>query len=247
MLVGLRTASLAAYHQAMSSKVFGIVVLVLYAVATMVALAIKVRDVGLMEGLSVWRKTPRHAILIVLEVAGVATAAVRATYTTRWTAVVWTVVGIALAYALVRTLRKKSGGPTAQTLQTPPQEGPTAALSESQAGAGDNAGPPPSPRVEVPRSGKPDFRGVYEYGPRAQGNEGRAIIRQHALTYIDGVPESATLCGFHYAADDLPVGHTAILWGIGIPKPMRCPTCTQALRAEHYTLWNIDPWALGRP
>jgi len=108
----------AAYHQAMSFKLFGVVVLFLYAVATIVALVIKVRDVGLLEGLSVWRKAPRRTMLIVLEVAGVATAAAGATYSTRWTAVVWTVVGIALAYALVRTLHKKSDVPSAQTLQT---------------------------------------------------------------------------------------------------------------------------------
>ena len=239
---------MAAYHQAMSFKLFGVVVLFLYAVATIVALVIKVRDVGLQEGLSVWRKAPRRTMLIVLEVAGVATAAAGATYSTRWTAVVWTVVGIALAYALVRTLHKKSDVPSAQTLQTSAQqERPAAALPDSQKGADDNPSPPPAPRAQVARSEKCDFRGVYEYGPAAQGNDGRAIIRQHALTYIDGIPQSAAVCGYHYAAEALPVGHTAIVWGIGIPRPMRCPTCTQALRAEHYTLWNIDPWALGRP
>jgi hypothetical protein len=122
----------------MSFKLFGVVVLFLYAVATIVALVIKVRDVGLLEGLSVWRKAPRRTMLIVLEVAGVATAAAGATYSTRWTAVVWTVVGIALAYALVRTLHKKSDVPSAQTLQTSPQqERPAAALSDSQKGADD--------------------------------------------------------------------------------------------------------------
>ena len=83
-------------------------------------------------------KAPRRTMLIVLEVAGVATAAAGATYSTRWTAVVWTVVGIALAYALVRTLHKKSDVPSAQTLQTSAQqERPAAALSDSQKGADD--------------------------------------------------------------------------------------------------------------
>jgi len=35
------------------------------------------------------------------------------------------------------------------------------------------------------------------------------------------------------------------IWGIGVPKSMRCPKCTRILREAGYSLWNIDANALG--
>jgi hypothetical protein len=251
LCLGLHTTSKAAYHQGMGLKLLGVLIVVLYAVSTIVAMVMRSRDIGLSEGLSGWRTAPRRTTLIGAEVVAVIAAAAAATYSTRWTAVTCTLVGIAAAYALVRTLPKKSSEPGARTSPRPAARAPerqnhaAPAPGLREAGAKADLGLPGPGGQLGARPGKVSFQGVYEYGSDVQ--QGRGITAQHAVTYTDRLPAPAALCGYQYDPADLPAAKTAILWGIGIPKAARCPTCAQALRAQHYALWDIDPWALGRP
>ena len=76
--------------------------------------------------------------------------------------------------------------------------------------------------------------------------EKRMLIREHAVAYRNGAPQPLALCGYQYDPLDLPAAKVFAPWGLGVERAMRCPACTKALRDAGYTLWNLDPWALGR-
>ena len=91
-----------------------------------------------------------------------------------------------------------------------------------------------------------DYRAVLQWRtPVPEDIALRKLIYQHAVAYQDNAPASLALCGYRYDPLDLPPDKTAELWGIGVPKSMRCPKCTQALRDAGYSLWNVDAEALG--
>jgi hypothetical protein len=73
----------------------------------------------------------------------------------------------------------------------------------------------------------------------------RKLAYQHAIAYRDNVPEPLALCGYQYDPLDLPPEKAVQIWGIGVPKSMRCPKCTRVLREAGYSLWKIDANALG--
>lgn len=95
-------------------------------------------------------------------------------------------------------------------------------------------------------SAKVSYQGVFQWREQTVGdNDKRVLTYQHAVAYLDGVPEPVALCGYQYGPDDLPPPRTAVIWGIGVPKRQRCPGCTAALRKAGYTLWDVDARALG--
>jgi hypothetical protein len=90
------------------------------------------------------------------------------------------------------------------------------------------------------------YQGIFEWRkPVPEEFSKRELVYQHAVAYLDGVPQPAALCGYQYSQDDLPQPETAVIWGLGVSKRRRCPMCTIALRKAGYALWDINPRTLG--
>jgi hypothetical protein len=230
-----------------------ILFLVAFGASSIYAFLKKMADVGLLAVFQSWRERPLRAITVGVEFALVIGAAAGYTYTARWAAVVWYIAGLFFAGMMLLTIKlgSKSDHRSITALSAevknrrpwpPPQPDPASDTTSTTAVA-ENLDASPSTR----RSAKTDYRAVLQWRtPVPEDIALRKLAYQHGIAYRDNMPEPLALCGHQYDPLDLPPDRAVQLWGIGVPKSMRCPKCTQALRDAGYSLWNIDANALGR-
>lgn len=255
-----------------SHGIFAVIFVVVFGAATIYAFSRKMTEVGVSGVFESWRERPGKAIIVGVEFVALMLVAWRFAVSTRWAAVAWYVAGIIVAGIMVNTISRKPGRvpPSEPSRQPgepseppgeikyrrpwpPPQAEPPAQAeasiptgSQSPGDVGHETPAPPSPPDGQP-SGKLNYQAVMEWRtpvPEAYGK--RVLSREHAVRYLDRTPQPLALCGYWYDPLDLPADNVAALWGLGVEKPMRCPACAKALRDAGYSLWNIDPWALGR-
>ena len=143
---------------------------------------------------------------------------------------------LAINAAFVRLLRRVEEAGAGEALHAQLLHSPllTAPAGKAQENSGEKS------------SDKIIYQGIFEWRkPVPEEFSKRELVYQHAVAYLDGVPQPSALCGYQYSQDDLPPPKTAVIWGLGVSKRRRCPTCTIALRKAGYGLWDINPRALG--
>lgn len=247
-----------------SHGIFAAIFVVVFGAVSIYAFSRKMTDVGLSGVFQAWREQPRKAILVGVEFVALMLVAWAFSVSTRWAAVAWYIAGIVVAGIMLHTIGGKPGqvqqGESSQPpvepktrRPWPPQADPAThaetsllAGAESPSSVGPETPASPSPADGQP-PGKMNYQAVMEWRtPVPEDYEKRVLIREHAVGYLGRAPQPLALCGYQYDPLDLPADNVQALWGLGVEKPMRCPACTKALRDAGYSLWNIDPWALGR-
>jgi len=255
-----------------SHTVFAAIFIVVFGASTVYAFVHKMAEVGLTGVLESWRAQPRKAVLVGFEFAALMLVAWAFAVSTRWVAVAWYVVGVLVASVMLNSIGRKSGqtlsnDPTQPQAEIkyrrpwPPQQAespntsrnvtntdPESPGSDAQTITPATPGSPGSPEVAGKQSqGETSYQAVMEWRtPVPEDYEKRVLIREHAVAYQSGTPQLLALCGYQYDPLDLPAAKVFAPWGLGVEKAMRCPACTKALRDAGYSLWNLDPWALGR-
>jgi hypothetical protein len=227
--------------------------LVAFGASSIYAFLKKMADVGLLAVFLSWRERPRRAIIVGVEFALVLGASAGYTYTARWAAVAWFIAGLFFAGMMILTIKLGSksaqqGKPSSPAeIKTRRPWLPPQPESASEATGTTAVVEPHDASLSAKRSAKTDYRAVLQWRtPVPEDVALRKLAYQHAVVYRDNAPEPLALCGYQYDPLDLPPEKAVQIWGIGVPKSMRCPKCAQALRDAGYSLWNIDANALGR-
>jgi hypothetical protein len=216
------------------------VFVILYGASAIYAFRQKMRETGITGALEAWQQRPRLAIIVGIEFALVLVAAAGVTFSARWAVVWWTVAGLFFAYVTVHTIAlankqakaaEKKQAPAEKTFRRPWRPGPAQAGPESAPGSGGRSLKDKAyGAVDEWRTPVPD-----DYSQRVR-------VRQHAVTYQDGAPRPQAMCGYQYDPLDCPPDGPRQLWGLGVPKNLRCQECVQALRDGKYQSWDIDPF-----
>lgn len=241
-------------------SVFAIVFVVVFAGTSLFAFVNQMTQSGVLGALSSWRANPRRAAIVFVELGLVVFAAAMYVGASRWTAVMWWIVGLVAAGLMLYTIRISSQSRNTSDLTDPPKAPevkyrtprPAPGSGEShlsdESGGGDVGSANNAPDGGTDEASRMiTYQGVCQWqSPVPEDYRQRVLAWQHALVYRGRVPQPAALCGYRYDLEDLPREGTAAIWGLGIPKSKRCPKCTQGLREAGYELWNIDQWALGR-
>ena len=236
-------------------KIHGILLvlfLVAFGASSIYAFIKKMTDAGLLAVLVSWRERPRRAIIVGVEFALVLGASAGYTYSATWAAVAWYIAGLFFAGVMILTIKlgsksaqqDKAPSPTQIETRRPwlPPEPETASEGTGTAAVAE----PADASMSAGRSANTDYRAVLQWRtPVPEDVALRKLAYQHAVVYRGNAPEQLALCGYQYDPLDLPPERAAQIWGLGVPKSMRCPKCTRALRDAGYSLWNIDANALG--
>jgi hypothetical protein len=230
-----------------------VVIVTLYGTSTVYAFRMKMRETGITGALEAWRERPRLAITVGIEFALVMVAAAGATISTRWAVVVWTVAGLFFAYLTLHTIAlagkqakaeegSEAKAPAKKTFRRPWQPSP-AGPAQAESAQAESAQAEPSPRGRRRPIKDRAYRAVDEWRtPVPDDYSQRERARQHAVTYQNGVPRPQALCGYQYDPLDCPPDGHPQIWGLGVPKYLRCKECEKALRDGGYPAWDIDPF-----
>ena len=201
------------------------------------------RETGIASALEAWQKRPRLAITVGIEFALVMVAAAGATFSARWAVVGWTAAGLFFAYLTLHTIGvaskqakadEKAKAPTKKTFRRPWQPGP--------AGSAQAASAPASRGRRRPLKDMA-YQAVDEWRtPVPDDYSQRERVRQHAVTFQNGRPRPQALCGYQYDPLDCPPDGPRQIWGLGVPKYLRCKECEKALRDGRFPAWDIEPF-----
>jgi hypothetical protein len=223
------------------------VFVILYGMITIYAFRRKMRETGIASALEAWQERPRLAITVGIEFALVMVAAAGATFSARWAVVGWTVAGLFFAYLTLNTIGlankqvkadEKAEAPAKKTFRRPWQPGPAGSAPAGSA----QAGSAPASRGRRPLKDTADLAVDEWRTPVPDDYSQRERVRQHAVTFQDGVPRPQALCGYQYDPLDCPQDGRAQIWGLGVPKYLRCKECEKALRDGGFPGWDIEPF-----
>jgi hypothetical protein len=203
----------------------------------------KMRETGIASALEAWQERPRLAITVGIEFALVMVAAAGATFSARWAVVGWTVAGLFFASLTLHTIGlankqvkadEKAEAPAKKTFRRPWQPGPAGSVQAKSAPASRGR---QRPLKDMAYTAVDEWR-----TPVPDDYSQRERVRQHAVTSQDGVPRPQALCGYQYDPLDCPPDGPRQIWGLGVPKYLRCKECEKALRDGGFPAWNIEPF-----